>query len=75
MILAGRRINDGMAVYVANDVIKTMLKRKQGIDIGTMGFTFKESVPDTRNTKSCGPSSNIARFCVRDRRLRSYRRR
>ena len=32
MILAGRRINDGMAAYVANDVIKTMLKRKQSID-------------------------------------------
>ena len=32
MILAGRRINDGMAAYVASDVIKTMLKRKQRID-------------------------------------------
>ena len=32
MILAGRRINDGMAAFVANDVIKTMLKRKQSID-------------------------------------------
>ena len=54
MILAGRRINDGMAAYVANDVIKTMLKRKQSIDqarILVMGFTFKENVPDTRNTK------------------------
>jgi UDP-N-acetyl-D-galactosamine dehydrogenase len=54
MILAGRRINDGMAAFVANDVIKTMLKRKQSIDrarILVMGFTFKENVPDTRNTK------------------------
>ena len=54
MILAGRRINDGMAAYVANDVIKTMLKRKQSIDqarVLVMGFTFKEDVPDTRNTK------------------------
>ena len=54
MILAGRRINDGMAAYVANDVIKTMLKRKQSIDrarVLVMGFTFKENVPDTRNTK------------------------
>jgi UDP-N-acetyl-D-galactosamine dehydrogenase len=54
MILAGRRINDGMAVYVANDVIKTMLRRKQSIDrarVLVMGFTFKENVPDTRNTK------------------------
>ena len=54
MILAGRRINDGMAAYIANDVIKTMLKRKQSIDrarVLVMGFTFKENVPDTRNTK------------------------
>src|SRR3546814_8171500 len=54
MILAGRRINDGMAAYVAGDVIKTMLRRKQSIDrarILVMGFTFKENVPDTRNTK------------------------
>jgi UDP-N-acetyl-D-galactosamine dehydrogenase len=45
MILAGRRINDGMASYIANDVIKTMLKRKQSIDrarVLVMGFTFKE---------------------------------
>ena len=54
MILAGRRINDGMAAFVANDVIKTMLKRKQSIDgarVLVMGLTFKENVPDTRNTK------------------------
>jgi UDP-N-acetyl-D-galactosamine dehydrogenase len=54
MILAGRRINDSMAVFVADDVIKAMLKRKQSIDsarILVMGFTFKENVPDTRNTK------------------------
>jgi len=54
MILAGRRINDSMAAYVANDVIRTMLKRKQSIDrarVLVMGFTFKENVSDTRNTK------------------------
>jgi len=54
MILAGRRINDGMAAFVANDVIKSMLKRKQSVDgarVLVMGFTFKENVPDTRNTK------------------------
>jgi UDP-N-acetyl-D-galactosamine dehydrogenase len=54
MILAGRRINDGMAAFVANDIIKAMLKRKLSIDgsrILVMGFTFKENVPDTRNTK------------------------
>jgi UDP-N-acetyl-D-galactosamine dehydrogenase len=54
MILAGRRINDGMASFIANDVIKAMLKRKQSVDgarVLVMGFTFKENVPDTRNTK------------------------
>ena len=54
MILAGRRINDGMAGFVANDIIKSMLKRKLSIDgsrVLVMGFTFKENVPDTRNTK------------------------
>jgi UDP-N-acetyl-D-galactosamine dehydrogenase len=54
MILAGRRINDGMAFYVVGDLIKTMLKRKQPVEtarILVMGFTFKENCPDTRNTK------------------------
>jgi UDP-N-acetyl-D-galactosamine dehydrogenase len=54
MILAGRRINDGMASYVAGDLIKTMIKRKQRVDnarVLVMGFTFKENCPDTRNTK------------------------
>ena len=54
MILAGRRINDGMAFYVAGDLIKTMLKRKQRVETArvlVMGFTFKENCPDTRNTK------------------------
>ena len=54
MILAGRRINDSMAAYVANDVIKTMLKHKLSLEAArvlVMGFTFKENVPDTRNTK------------------------
>ena len=54
MILAGRRINDGMAGFVARDVIKAMLKRKLKMDdarVLVMGFTFKENIPDTRNTK------------------------
>jgi len=54
MILAGRRINDGMAAYVAQDLIKTLLKRKMRVDsarVLMLGFTFKENVPDTRNTK------------------------
>ena len=54
MILAGRRINDGMAAFVAQDIFKTMLRRKQRVEGAralVMGFTFKENCPDTRNTK------------------------
>jgi UDP-N-acetyl-D-galactosamine dehydrogenase len=54
MILAGRRINDGMAGFVARDIIKAMLRAKLKMDdarVLVMGFTFKENCPDTRNTK------------------------
>lgn len=54
MILAGRRINDGMAEWVALDVVKLMLRHK--LEIGrarilVMGLTFKENCPDIRNSK------------------------
>jgi UDP-N-acetyl-D-galactosamine dehydrogenase len=54
VILAGRRINDNMARYVARNVIRLMLKN--GIDVarstvGVMGITFKENCPDIRNSK------------------------
>ena len=54
IILAGRRMNDGMVEYVANETIKLMLKKGiqvLGSDILIMGFTFKENCPDVRNTK------------------------
>jgi UDP-N-acetyl-D-galactosamine dehydrogenase len=54
MILAGRRINDQMASFIAADIIKAMLKRKLGVEnarVLVMGFTFKPDCPDTRNTK------------------------
>jgi UDP-N-acetyl-D-galactosamine dehydrogenase len=54
VILAGRRINDGMGYYVAHDVIQIMLKRKMhiaGSRILVLGLTFKENCPDLRNTK------------------------
>ena len=54
MILAGRRINDGMPGYVADEIVKTMVRRKQRVDTArvlVMGLTFKENCPDTRNTK------------------------
>lgn len=54
IILAGRRMNDGMGAYVADRVIKLMLKKGiqvLGSQIIIYGFTFKENCPDVRNTK------------------------
>ncbi len=54
IILAGRRMNDGMGEYVAEQVVKLMLKKGiQVLDsnILILGFTFKENCPDVRNTR------------------------
>lgn len=54
IILAGRRMNDGMGEYVAGETVKLMLKKGiQVLDsnIIILGFTFKENCPDVRNTK------------------------
>jgi len=54
IILAGRRMNDGIGEYVANQVIKLMLKKGIQVvnsEILVLGFTFKENCPDVRNTK------------------------
>ncbi len=54
VILAGRRINDGMGCHVAGQVVKLMLKKGinvVGSRVLVLGFTFKEGCPDVRNTK------------------------
>ena len=54
IILAGRRMNDGMGEYVATQTVKAMLKKGiqvLGSHILILGFTFKENCPDVRNTK------------------------
>ncbi len=54
IILAGRRMNDSMGAYVADQTIKLMLKKGiqvLGSNILILGFTFKENCPDCRNTK------------------------
>jgi UDP-N-acetyl-D-galactosamine dehydrogenase len=54
MILAGRRINDNMGIYVAQQVAQLMIMRKIQVRdsrILIMGLTFKENCPDVRNTK------------------------
>jgi UDP-N-acetyl-D-glucosamine/UDP-N-acetyl-D-galactosamine dehydrogenase len=54
IILAGRRLNDGMGAYVAGEVIKLMVKKSipvAGSKALVLGVTFKENCPDVRNTK------------------------
>ncbi|SER18270.1 nucleotide sugar dehydrogenase [Pedobacter rhizosphaerae] len=54
IILAGRRVNDGMGKYVADQVIKKMIAKNihiVGAEVLVLGFTFKENCPDVRNTK------------------------
>jgi UDP-N-acetyl-D-galactosamine dehydrogenase len=54
VILAGRRINDGMGAYVASQLVKAMLKRRLQVDgarVLILGLTFKENCPDLRNTR------------------------
>lgn len=54
MILAGRRINDGMGKYITERLVKIMIKEGKQINhtrVGVLGITFKEDVPDLRNTR------------------------
>ena len=54
IILAGRRLNDNMGIYVANQVIKLMIKKGhkiEGSNILILGITFKENCTDIRNTR------------------------
>jgi UDP-N-acetyl-D-galactosamine dehydrogenase len=54
IILAGRRLNDNMGIYVANQVIKLMIKKGQKIEgsrVLVLGITFKENCPDIRNSR------------------------
>lgn len=54
VILAGRRINDDMGKYVAQNAVKKLIcadKSVKGARVAILGFTFKENCPDTRNTK------------------------
>jgi UDP-N-acetyl-D-glucosamine/UDP-N-acetyl-D-galactosamine dehydrogenase len=54
IILAGRRLNDSMGVYVASETIKLMVKKEipiKNASVLILGFTFKENCPDFRNTR------------------------
>ncbi|MFK7941667.1 MAG: Vi polysaccharide biosynthesis UDP-N-acetylglucosamine C-6 dehydrogenase TviB [Paracoccaceae bacterium] len=54
VILAGRRINDGMGAYVASEMVKAMIKKMitvKGARVLVLGLAFKENCPDLRNTR------------------------
>ena len=54
IILSGRRINDDMGKYVAESLVKNLIKADVAVmdaRVAVLGFTFKENCPDTRNTK------------------------
>jgi len=67
LILAGRKINDGMAQYMVKKVVQRMIK--SGIDVanstvGVMGITFKENCPDVRNSKITDVVSELKNWGV-----------
>jgi UDP-N-acetyl-D-galactosamine dehydrogenase len=67
IILAGRRLNDGMGAYVAKEVISLMIKRDIKIknsNVLLLGITFKENCPDIRNTKATDIYHELAGFGV-----------
>lgn len=65
IILAGRRMNDGMGKYVAQEVIKLMVQKEAKIKGGkalVLGITFKENCPDIRNTKAIDVVRSLAEY-------------
>jgi len=68
MILAGRRINDNMSLYVASQVIKQMLSKDiqpRSARVLMLGLTFKENCPDLRNTKIVDIVAELASYGMR----------
>jgi len=70
IILAGRRMNDNMGAYVANQLIKAMIKCRiqiEGARVLIMGLTFKENCPDLRNTRVVDIVTELMEYqCVVD---------
>ncbi|MBA84278.1 Vi polysaccharide biosynthesis UDP-N-acetylglucosamine C-6 dehydrogenase TviB [Thalassobius sp. S69A] len=67
VILAGRRINDGMGAYAAGQMVKSMLRQKiqvNGARVLVMGLTFKENCPDLRNTRVVDMIAELETFGV-----------
>lgn len=67
MILAGRRINDGMGKYIAQRTVKMLInsgKAVKGAKVAVLGITFKEDVPDLRNTRVVDIVDELQEFGV-----------
>ena len=67
IILAGRRLNDGMGDYVASEVVKYMIKKDINIKTSSalvLGITFKENCPDVRNTKAVDVVNALKSFGI-----------
>jgi UDP-N-acetyl-D-galactosamine dehydrogenase len=66
VILAGRRVNDGMGIYVANRVVRNLMRRGwNGRPVVTvLGVTFKANVPDTRNTRVVELARELGHFGI-----------
>ena len=67
MILAGRRLNDGMGKHVVSELVKNMLKKRihvDGANVLVMGLTFKENCPDLRNTKVVDIVSELKEYNI-----------
>jgi UDP-N-acetyl-D-galactosamine dehydrogenase len=67
VILSGRRINDGMGAYIAQRVVKLLAQRDKPIHnarVGVLGITFKENVPDIRNSKVADVCSELREFGI-----------
>lgn len=68
IILAGRRMNDGMGEYVASQVVKLMIKKGisiLGSELLMLGITFKENCPDVRNTKIVDVVSSLDSYGIK----------
>ncbi len=68
IILSGRRINDDMGKYVAESLVKNLIKTDipvKGAKVAILGFTFKENCPDTRNTKVIDIYKELGEYGIR----------
>ncbi len=67
VILAGRRINDGMGVYIAQRAIKMLIAQDRPVKnakVGILGLTFKENVPDLRNSRVPDIAGELKQFGI-----------